>query len=544
MRSLTVSFALVVFMVAGSLAHAQGSQPAGKSTASDSNVASKEEVNQLRSEVAAQRQTIEELKALVEKLVAGPSRATGNDTVQIRPVADASPETKAQPVDAPGEGSARLMNAVLVEPVQAAKPAAKDQKPAEKKPETPVVAGWNGEHFFVKSSDGKFQLQPYGYFMADYRGYHGDGAPSNTFLISRARFGFQGNYGTNYDFAFLIDASASNGILLRDLYVNIKPNPAFQVQAGQYKAPFAQEALTADTGLDFVERSLASLLYPNASSSYRSPGIAIHGDLHGGIVQYWLGAFNGKGMLATNSTNEPEIIGRLRFYPWKKKKDSLLQGLAFGGSVGHGRSRGLSGEQSFSGALPDAAYTFFPQFRINGPIERYNADFTLTHGPWAVRAEYDQLNQFRRSVGSETSDNLGFVSLPGVVAKAGYVQATYLLTGEVRPENGQPKVKHPVLGPETAGLTRGTGAWELAFRYDRIQAKEPGISLLDNPLTPGFVPTFNVHTDEFTFGVNWYLNNWLKYQANFLVDRLKDPSVTGQVPQNFFVMENRLQFRF
>jgi phosphate-selective porin len=194
--------------------------------------------------------------------------------------------------------------------------------------------------------------------------------------------------------------------------------------------------------------------------------------------------------------------------------------------------------------LPDAAYAFFPQFRINGPIERYNADFTLTHGPWAVRAEFDQLNQFRRSVGSETSDNLGFVSLPGVISKAGYVQATYLLTGETRPENGQPKVKHPVLGPETAGITRGMGAWELAFRYDRIQAKELGISLLTNPLTPGFVPTFNDHTDEFTFGVNWYLNNWLKYQANFIVDRLKEPSVAGQVPQNFFVMENRLQFRF
>src|SRR5208282_5698566 len=72
MRSLTTFFVLlVVFMAPGSLAHAQGSQPVEKTRASASNVASKEEVNQLRSEVAAQRQTIEELKALVEKLLAG-----------------------------------------------------------------------------------------------------------------------------------------------------------------------------------------------------------------------------------------------------------------------------------------------------------------------------------------------------------------------------------------------------------------------------------------------------------------------------------------
>lgn len=528
MRSLTSSFAPFILLLSSSIAYTQSS-PADGNDASQDSKASKAEVNELRGEVAAQRQTIEELKALVQQLV---SQSGQNATVPAR-------------ADSQTQAGAHLMNAALVEPAsptQAAKPA--EKKPADKKTDAAVTAGWNGEHFFVKSSDGKFQLQPYGYFMADYRGYRGDGAPSNTFLISRARLGFQGNYGSTYDFALLIDAAASNGILLRDLYVNIKPKLAFQFQAGQFKEPFAQEALTNDTGLDFVERSLASLLYPNASSSYRSPGAAIHGDLYGGIIQYWFGGFNGKGMLAPNTTNEPEIIGRLRFYPWRKKKDSLFQGLAFGGSIGRGRSRGLSNEQSFSAALPDAAYTFFPQFTINGPIERYNGEFTLTHGPWALRAEYDQLNQFRRFVGSETSDNLGFVSLPGIIAKAGYVQATYLLTGETRPENGQPKVKHPVLGPETAGITRGHGAFELAFRYDRIQAKEPGISLLDTPLTPGFVPTFDRHTDEFTFGLNWYLNNWLKYQANFLVDRLKDPSVTGQEPQNFFVMENRLQFRF
>ena len=64
--------------------------------------ATKEEVNQLRSEVAAQRQTIEELKALVEKLVAGKSAAVNNASPQIRPVADsASAGADSQPVELP-----------------------------------------------------------------------------------------------------------------------------------------------------------------------------------------------------------------------------------------------------------------------------------------------------------------------------------------------------------------------------------------------------------------------------------------------------------
>jgi len=530
MRSLTTYVVLLIFFTtSGALAQTQ--EPADKTSPSASASASKEEVNELRNQVAAQQKTIEELKAVVQQLAVGKAQVTEADSVET---------------NLPAGDGVRLLNANLVE--QAAKPAQAapaDKKPADKK-DTPLAAGWNGEHFFVKSADGKFQLQPYGYFQTDYRGYSGDGAPPNTFLIRRARFGFQGNYGTHYDFAVLVDAAATNGQILRDLYINARIKPEFQVQVGQFKEPFAQETLTGATNLDFVERSLASLLYPSAATSFRSPGFTLHGDISGGVMQWYAGAFNGKGILAPNTTNQPEFIGRLRFYPWRKKKGNLFQGLAFGGSIGIGRTRGLSNELSFSGTLPDAAYTFFPQFRINGTTERYNGEVTWVKGPWGVRAEYDQLNQFRRNVGSEQSDSLGFTSLPGIVSKAGYGQITYLLTGETRPENGTPKVKHPFLGPETAagGGSSGYGAFELAFRYDSIQAHEPGINQLSNPITPGFVPTFINHTDEFTFGVNWYLNYWVKYQLNFAVDRLKEPSVSGQEPQNFFVVLNRLQFRF
>jgi phosphate-selective porin len=528
MRSLTTSVVLLIFFAtSGSLAQTQG--PVDKTGASSAS-ASKEEVNELRGEVAAQRKTIEELKAMVQQLVATKPQVAEADSVQT---------------DLPAGDGVRLMNANLVE--QAAKPAQAapaDKKPADKK-ETPLTAGWNGEHFFIRSPDGKFQLQPYGYFQTDFRAYSGDGVPPDTFLIRRARFGFQGNYGTHYDYAVLVDGAAT-GQILRDLYVNARVKPEFQVQIGQFKEPFAQETLTGATNLDFVERSLASLLYPSAATAFRSPGVTLHGDVSGGVMQWWAGAFNGKGILTNNTTNQPEFIGRLRFYPWRKKKNSLFQGFAFGGSMGFGRTRGLSNELSFSGTLPDAAYTFFPQFRLNGPTQRYNGEMTWVHGPWAVRAEYDQLNQYRRNVGSEQSDALGFISLPGIVAKAGYGQVTYLLTGETRPENGTPKVKHPFLGPETSagGGSTGYGAFELAFRYDSIQAHEPGINLLNNPLTPGFVTTFIDHTDEFTFGLNWYLNYWVKYQMNIAVDRLKEPSVTGQVPQNFIVVLNRIQFRF
>jgi phosphate-selective porin len=560
MRLLTTLFVLLVSLTApSSYAHAQSADPASQRDGSASVSATKDEVNQLRSEVAAQRQTIEQLKALVEKLADGQQLAEGKiraaeGTPQIRPVSDAaSADPNSQPVspetssvatgDAPHASGARLTNAVFLE-ADPAPPAMVETPTATTKKDTPLTAGWNGEHFFIKSSDGQFSISPYGYVNTDYRAYQGDGAPADTFMLRQARFGFQGSYGSHFDFALLSDAASTSGSVVRDVYLNIRIRPEFQFQAGQFKAPFAQETGIGDTSLDFVERGFQSMLYPSSASAYRSPGAAFHGDISGGIVQYWVGAFNGKGYALANTTNEPEFIGRLRFYPWRKSKSDWFRQLAFGGSIDHARARGLSGDQSFNATLPDATYTFFPQFAINGPIERYNGEFTYIKSRFSLRGEYDQLNQFRESVGSEQAGGLGFLSLPGIIAKAWDLSTTYLLTGEKRPENGTPRVKNPLFGPDTpGGQGRGRGAWELAFRFTGIQANEPQADFLTY-YTPGFVPGFNDHTVEYTAGVNWYPNYWVKYVLNVGVDKLKEPSVIGQEPQNYFVVLQRLQFRF
>jgi phosphate-selective porin OprO/OprP len=554
MRSLTKFFVLLIALTAlASLSLAQGTEPASKTDGSGAapGSATKEEVNQLRGELAAQRKTIEELKALVEKLAnaktseaSSEASTTESSAPGIRPVVNTAPvDASAQTVSMPGDGNARLMNTVYINPGTIA--AMVDPAPAAApKKETPLTAGWNGEHFFIRSADGQFSISPYGYLDTDYRAFNGDGAPSDTFLIRRARFGFQGNYGSHFDFAILTDANSTTGAIVRDAYLNVRVRPEIQFQAGQFKEPFAQETGIGATNLDFVERGLQSLLYPSPGTAFRSPGAVIHGDINGGVVQYWAGAFNGRGGVTANASNEPDFVGRLRFYLFRKSKNEWLKQLAFGGSIDHSRAVGINNDVSFNATLPNAAYTFFPALRINGPVERYEGEFTYLTGPFALRGEYVQMQQQRYAVGSETPGGLGFLTIPGVGAKAWNIGATYLLTGEKRPENGTPKVRHPFFGPDTpGGKGRGIGAWEVALRYTGIQAKAPG-ETFSNPFTPGLVPTYNYHTNEVTLGVNWYPNYWVKYMVNVAIDQLKDPSTTGQVPQNFIVVLQRLQFRF
>jgi Phosphate-selective porin O and P len=546
MRSLIAFFVLLGFMASSALAQTQGTEPTSSTGGSAPVAATKAEVDQLRSEVAAQRQTIEELKTLVEKLAGVKAAAVNNSSPQIRPVADAPMAAANSLPVASNTGSAHLMNAILVEPDPDPVPAAALGQNAASAPkkDAPLTAGWNGEHFFIRSPDGQFTISPYGYVDNDYRAYKGDGAPADTFILRRARFGFQGSYGSHFDFALLTDAASTTGSIIRDVYLNVRIRPELQFQAGQFKVPFAQETGTGATNLDFVERGFQAMLYPSAASAFRSPGIALHGDIAGGVMQYWVGAFNGKGYAIANTTNQPEVIGRLRFYPFRRSNGNWLKGLAFGGSIDHARSRGLSGDQSFNGTIPGGAYDFFPQFAINGPIQRYNGELTYIKSGFALRGEFDQLNMSRNNVGSEQEGGLGFVSLPSIIAKGWDVSATYLLTGENQPENGTPRVKHPLFGPDTpGGKGRGLGAWGVGVRYTGVQANEPGADFLTY-YTPGFVPTFNYHTDEITVGLNWFPNYWVKYSVNLGIDQLKDPSTIGAVPQNYYVVLQQLQFRF
>ena len=524
MRWPTRFFVLLVVCVLapGTLVHAQSDQPADDRAKPASQAATKDEVEQLRREVAELKTTIQQLVQASHLQAAGAGRL-----VQANAVASdvgLAPEPTAADID------------VLQKEIEILQKKAAD---------TPAVtSGWNGEHFFLKSTDGQFTLMPVGYLNAQYTFYRGDGAPSDTFSIRRARFGVQGNYGKQLDYAFLFDSAASNGISIRDAYIDFKPWTALQFQAGQFKVPFSQEVGTGDTNVEFIERSIVSTLYPDATTTFRAPGATAHGNLHDGVIQYWVGIFNGKGIITNNTTNEPEVVGRLRIFPWKNSSSDWLKGFGIGGSIEHSRSKGLANELSFSGLMNDGAYTFFPQFRINGDVNRYNGHIQWLVGRWGLRGEYTQILMKREGVGSEAVTGSGFETLPGIIGKGAFGQFSYNLTGEKEPENAIPRVKHPVIGPNSPGETGGPGwgAWQARVRYSWLEGKAPGITF--GGISPTSFPTFSDHTDQISAGLNWYLNYWVLLKFDFNVDRLINPSVQGITRRNYFVALQGVQFRF
>ena len=374
------------------------------------------------------------------------------------------------------------------------------------------LAGWENNHAFIRSADGKLEINLAGYGQLDYRGYQEGDHPPNTFVVRRARLAVEGNFYKYFDWRIEGDFADTLSTPLRDFYLNIQRFDEFQVRFGQTREPFSQEEIRSDAVQDFVERSLVNNLTPS-----RSPGVLIHGSIGDGQFEYQAGVFNGKGLLTNNSNGTPDSALRLRFNPFKDSDNFWTKGLIFGGAYNQGRNLN---NLSVRGQTESRIIFFAPEL-VNGNLFRANGELTWLLGPATIRAEYDQVNQRRDNLGPNETN------LPGLVGKGYMAQFTYLLTGEAKSDAGVLAPKKSFLGTDGES---GWGAWELKLRYSNLQLDDRS-------------PRSN-RADTIYFGTNWYMNRFVRYLLDFGIERFKDPARSPRPGENFFTVLSRIQVAF
>jgi phosphate-selective porin OprO/OprP len=370
----------------------------------------------------------------------------------------------------------------------------------------------NGRPTF-RSPDGDFEMAVSGEGQFDFRAYTGESfAPPNTFLLRRFRLAVSGKLLSRYEYKIQADFAERGSGLLRDGWLRIPLSQGVRLQVGNFKEPFSQEELRSAVYIDFVERAMAVQIAPS-----RSPGMQLTGEIARGRVVYQIGLFNGKGNLALNTTRTPEGVLRVRISPWRGGGAPWSEGLSFGGAFALGRQRG---GMSLRGQTESQSAIFFSPRPVNGQVVRANGEVTYLIGPFALRAEYNQMAQDRYQLGPNRT------TLPAVVAKGYAAQLTYVLTGEKKPENG-PVVPRRSLLAAGAG-DRGWGAWEVKARYSTLQ-------LSDGAET--------VRAETVTWGVNWYLTPFVKYVLDLVLERVPATSSLPHVGHSFSLL-TRLQFAF
>lgn len=376
-----------------------------------------------------------------------------------------------------------------------------------------------------------------GFFQADALWYQQDNSLNqNQFFNSdlqdvrgfrRARLGAVGSVSDNVDYMVEFDFAFPGRPTFMDLYMDVKGFSFGNVRVGHWRQPFGMAELTSVKELTFLERPSTALISP-----FRKPGIGIYGS--DGRSTYALSAFGTTLQQRPDQTglssgdSQYGFAGRLTTLLMDRPQDQSLI------HVGAGYSQ-LNGGSLDNGlavffippeiAGPDLSSAFNSSFNLGEVISvgatkqthLFNTELAAVRGPMHAQGEY-RVAMFERI-------NPFDISHPSF-----YAQIGYLLTGESRQYNRAGGVLSTVRPNRPFG-PGGWGAWELAARFSQVETS--------------FRNNQNNRISSYLVGLNWYLNEYAKFQFNYLrVDRDYALGSNSNGDDNYGIYAIRAQVAF
>jgi len=344
--------------------------------------------------------------------------------------------------------------------------------------------------------------------------------------IAKRRIGMEGRVYNAADFQ--VEYEISNDDPWRDVYLNVRQLDYAQFQFGKFKQPFSLDETTGATNLDFVFRSLAaSTLAPG-----RDKGFMFHGRVFKRIFRYEYGVFqhDGSNSVPKHSDRvygDQTKTGRIAVSPFegvKSKWMDLLVGYAFS------TTDVPEGFSSIRGKTVLGADFYKPDYFVLGERERRGFELRWRPGPASLKTEWIRVTEQRQGEGVEDNDASPLRST------GWYLSGTFAVTGG-RKADGYDLPKHPF-------LQGGLGEIEIAARVEKIKFDTPAAATGELPSSSPRADVVIGNADKVvTFGVNWYLNKWIKIQYNIVREELADPS-QGPLPSQPVFWSRLLRFQF
>lgn len=280
-------------------------------------------------------------------------------------------------------------------------------------------------------------------------------------------------------------------------------------RVGNVKEPIGFEHLTSSRFLNYMERSFLQDAFFGGFNNGFTPGAYFFGTMAAERSTYAIGVFDPTtNVFATNTgAGEYSFTGRFTALPYYEDEGVSL--LHLGISARHwtlddDQVRFRTRASVRAGASPQ-----WPVIADSGLItgesnQQLNTELVGVCGPLSFAAEF--LSSWLQNAEQPAGTSAGTVFYSGY-----YVEALYFLTGEHRAYNRKTGVFDRVVPHENAFFARGEGqdgrpaygigAWQLAARFQSLD-------LNDNGFNGGVV-------QDFTLGVNWFLNPNFKVQANY-----------------------------
>ena len=316
-------------------------------------------------------------------------------------------------------------------------------------------------------------------------------------------------------------ASAANVINVTaptDGYFTFRETPFVgNVKVGQQKEPIGLEHVTSSRYLDFMERSFNQDAYTGPSNNGFSLGAMAFNNFGEGDRGLWqVGVFKNSVNAYSYAADDGAYAfdSRLTYLLWDECDGRQL--LHVGGAYSHRDPLNNTMTIRSRGSLRNGPGALNPVFASSGAFtantqDLYAAEMAMILGSFQLQSEYIA------STATNAGGNHGTYFTNGY-----YVMASYFLTGENRTYDKKIGTfvrvvphKNSRWCPEDCSES-GWGAWQLLVRYSSLDLDHNGIN--------------GGKIQDYTAGVNWFLNPNLKIQANYVYmnrDSLGSPVAPG-----------------
>jgi phosphate-selective porin OprO/OprP len=317
---------------------------------------------------------------------------------------------------------------------------------------------------------------------------------------------------TEFDFANNVDNDTSSKTQtigspsFVNVWIAVNDLPLLgTVRTGWMKEPIGFEHLTSARWLNFMERAPGL-----AANSLRSPGIMLQNGSEDERITWAAGFFHAQNDNFGFGVGDGQYAetGRVTWLPWYEDDGAELLHVGFGATHRH-----LSDNQIDLKVRPSIRSepgVLEPSLAETGTIvgttlEGFNWELVGVFGPWTFQSEYGCTFIHDALFPNEPPPQ--GVARGTLFYQGAYIEILYFLTGETRGYDRKNAVFDRVIPLRNFNIWDGfdgCGAWQVGLRYAYVDLQNKGVN--------------GATLNDFTLGLNWFLNPNTKVQWNLAID--------------------------
>lgn len=444
--------------------------------------------------------------------------------------------------------------------------------PADREP----LAGFRSGLFYLRDASDEFRLYLRGRLQFDEYNYFGPGVPDtalkSTLGVRRFRPEFGGEFG-RWQFTMQWDLGAVSidnpkgtnvssvplptdpatgtpryasaqtvGVRsgVADAYVNYRADAAFNVEVGQFDAPFTMENRTSDKSLPFLERSLAvrALGIP----TNKEVGVMLWGDFGNRALRYEVAAVTGDGQNRPNLDNRVDGMARVVARPLIDGT-SPFKALQFGASARYGTRDKNYVSYDYSAMTTQGGFAFFGNSYKSSVVDASGAkhdrylhvipsgtqlglagELRVPVGAFDLSGEVVYVSNGTREAveGYQATNTERYGKLSGL---GYYVEASYWLLGDASMIDALGYSTPAHLDFSKVDAPKPKRGFQVLAKYEHLGAT------YDSASRSGVADAKNVDgdvkVDAVTLGFNYYATKHLRIAANYSYYSFPDSAPSG-----------------